>query len=1286
VDPVTLTVFLLLAILAIPLIRYFVWRDRYLALQDRLKRLEEHFSWLKETLLQVAQQVEDLQANKRRKRKPAKAPAIEPVKVQAVEQPKPVVRSEPLVPAFPRTGTEAPAYEEAEPKPAAELETAPSKVSKVPAMPEPPTAVEAAVRKEIPAKRAPSMLRTEAERIGKGLGRLIKGDRDQAADWETIVGRQWLNLVGIVVLVVGMVLLTQQTLLYLGPEGKIGTGALTGLVLLAGGVGLGRHTDYRLLAWTLLGGGWALLYFTAYAAHNIEQAKIIDSPAVAMVCLFVVASGIISHSFTYKSQLLTALAYGLGFLSVTMSPVTIYSLVASLVLAASLVAVLRVLPWHHLVLVGVVGTYINQWRWTAEVAVPWTSVEISSAAASQDFWLSTAIVVMYWVLFVVTSFVRRPVSQKERDIHFITNLLNTVGMLGLIAWQTWQYHHGQLYYLTAPASIAYVCVAYLDRRFEQRLLFLFNATIAVVLFAVSLPLALMDVELPKDWLALYWAAGALVVLYAGAKLKEIIIRVQAYLLFALASLAAWQFNLGGEFAERSPMFWPIVPVVVVVLTGVDDWLQRVKGQKGINPAAAELSWAFAIVATALLALLMWRLVEPGEAGLTWLLVGLALLEAGLATKRHLMRAQGYMLVACGTFAILGINLARVDINTAGFSLSELVLPNWQLCSVAAAALYYWAWRMFRCSGRLMKVENDLNFVPSWAATAILTLLIFRELEWPILAAGWMLLGLVLFAIGWLRETFHLRAQAYVLSAGSFVAAVAINIYELQPNPNGDNLADWAMAGFVAAGLAGIYFTARKNIRSTTDWSPEYNVVVTTSYGATLLSSLILWKELPTDVLAGSWMGLALILFAIGWIITAFHQRVQAYALSLASFAVAVLVNIYGLLPLPTQSHGMPGWAVAGCVTVGLAAIYASTRRLPDVTIGWFVERDVTVNASYGATLLLSLILWKELPSVAVAVAWTVLSLTLFEISCKFGLSSLRYQSHLLMIAVFGRVFMANFTIVDEAFGLSHRILSVTPIIATLYYLRLRILEELPGTSNTKNTGTGATGYGIYVSRLYSYAAAILVVALMRFELGRAYAVLGWAAILPIFYWLGRRQDEFDFRAQSYLLAILTFARSWATSVYLLGSFYGLPERVVTMVPVIAALLAATFMSPRQAVPAFRPGNWATYVDTVSRQFFAQLASTLVPILIFYQLSADYVSMGWAIAALALLGTGFATRERTFRLCGLALFLLTLGKVTLFDLAGVETIYRILSFIVLGVILLLASLAYTRYRKTVERYV
>jgi hypothetical protein len=35
---------------------------------------------------------------------------------------------------------------------------------------------------------------------------------------------------------------------------------------------------------------------------------------------------------------------------------------------------------------------------------------------------------------------------------------------------------------------------------------------------------------------------------------------------------------------------------------------------------------------------------------------------------------------------------------------------------------------------------------------------------------------------------------------------------------------------------------------------------------------------------------------------------------------------------------------------------------------------------------------------------------------------------------------------------------------------------------------------------------------------------------------------------------------------------------------------------------------------------------------------------------------------------------------------VETLYRILSYIVLGILLLLASFAYTRYRETIRRFI
>jgi uncharacterized membrane protein len=39
-----------------------------------------------------------------------------------------------------------------------------------------------------------------------------------------------------------------------------------------------------------------------------------------------------------------------------------------------------------------------------------------------------------------------------------------------------------------------------------------------------------------------------------------------------------------------------------------------------------------------------------------------------------------------------------------------------------------------------------------------------------------------------------------------------------------------------------------------------------------------------------------------------------------------------------------------------------------------------------------------------------------------------------------------------------------------------------------------------------------------------------------------------------------------------------------------------------------------------------------------------------------------------------------------DVSGVDPIYRILSYIGVGLILLLASLLYTRYRSVVEKYV
>ncbi|MCY2930096.1 MAG: DUF2339 domain-containing protein, partial [Planctomycetota bacterium] len=71
------------------------------------------------------------------------------------------------------------------------------------------------------------------------------------------------------------------------------------------------------------------------------------------------------------------------------------------------------------------------------------------------------------------------------------------------------------------------------------------------------------------------------------------------------------------------------------------------------------------------------------------------------------------------------------------------------------------------------------------------------------------------------------------------------------------------------------------------------------------------------------------------------------------------------------------------------------------------------------------------------------------------------------------------------------------------------------------------------------------------------------------------------------------------------------------------------------------------------------------------------SIWWAFYAAAVLVTGFLTRSPAARYFAMALFAVTLGKVFLIDMMHVQTVYRILSFMVLGCLLLAGAWLYSR---------
>ena len=363
-------------------------------------------------------------------------------------------------------------------------------------------------------------------------------------------------------------------------------------------------------------------------------------------------------------------------------------------------------------------------------------------------------------------------------------------------------------------------------------------------------------------------------------------------------------------------------------------------------------------------------------------------------------------------------------------------------------------------------------------------------------------------------------------------------------------------------------------------------------------------------------------------------------------------------------HKGSAWSLGGAALICLAL---SLRLFPGVKAliseearGW--SRDL--NAAAGTLFTLTLA-WVMLPPPLVALAWAAVGMILLEVGFTFSMARFRLLGNITATAVFGRLFLANFTDLGNTWRISHRLLTVAPIVASQYFAwwRYRSSDADPQEK--------------LVARAYLWAPAILLVGLMRFELGRSLAVLGWALLVLVLYRTGLAQKISDLRWQ-------TLSDCDSDFLALLGYqflYSGEPggdsrRRLLTGAVVIASFLLRSSCF-RHAKRAGRERH--------ARTFYSLLASVLLAVLLYYEVSGGVLTMAWGSEGLVLLAAGFPLRDRLQRLSGLFLFMVCVLKLFLYDLRTLEMFSRILSFIVLGAILIAVSWIYTRFRDRIQRY-
>lgn len=586
------------------------------------------------------------------------------------------------------------------------------------------------------------------------------------------------------------------------------------------------------------------------------------------------------------------------------------------------------------------------------------------------------------------------------------------------------------------------------------------------------------------------------------------------------------------------------------------------------------------------------------------------------------------------------------------SISGWNLKAWTPATALSGLLFY-----------VNRVLRRSDTFYGYAGSAVVALIIGFESPQRFLGPAWLALAAVLFTLGWLRRLHDFRIQGYLAAALGLGATVE---YQASIAFGGEPPLRHPWISLACAALlsyAGIICGLRSAADRLEDWERTL-LRRFGSWAATGALVALAWRLLPDAYLGLGWMAVALLLLEFGLRQIPEDFRRQSY---LVGGAGAFRVLFFNLIPVANVGPLASRLTIAGAALLAYA-MAARIYRTRAEAVSAQERANVFDFSSAIGTLFVLAATWALLPAVAIGPAWAVISLLLVECGLALDVPSLRLQGHIAAAFSVGRLFFANFIGLGRLGFVSHRILTVVPVVCSEYYQ----------WSRHSTVRQRLQSWELPVARIYLYGAAGLAVVLMRFELGRVLTVTGWAAFALGLVVLGHRWNNQDLRWQSYGLAALVFWRSWTTNFYAPDSFAGVSGRVLTGAFVIACFYAAQLLTPRKAAS---PRS----VERYARLFFSVMATVLLAALLFYEVSGSMLTVAWGLEGVALLVAGFPLSDRVLRISGLTLFLVCVLKLFVWDLRHLETLYRILSFIVLGFMLVSVSWIYTRFREQLQRY-
>ena len=1006
---------------------------------------------------------------------------------------------------------------------------------------------------------------------------------------EEILGTNWLNKLGIVLVVFGVALFGVYELGQLGPAGKVGLSLVVSLAFLGGGIFAEKNNRYRLLGHTLIGGGWALLFFTTYAVNHVQAMRVMSSESTDLILMLAVALAMVVHTLRYRSQVVTGLAFLLAYGTVALSNDNVYSLSSGVILAIGLVSIVIKMGWFELEVFGILSSYGNHIYWLYRLL----GAGGAQGHAFPEYQASTAILFFYWIVYRISYVVRKPKSTQAGHASTIAALLNTLlqpehvstmaallNTLLLLGTMKFQSVHPELAFVAlliiGAVEFSIGQLPMIKRRRE--------AFVVLTVLGAALMVAAVPFRGSSNNPVILWLIGAEVLLAAGVMVSEVVFRRLGLFIGLVVGLHLIAIDFQELMVARRASEGVLVAGgSIFALCAFVFYLNVLfVGQRWraffVDPPDSPVLAVHSYVGGFAAASAAWALLAGDWTALGFAGIMLTLAVLGRKLKSVHLQVQYGILGLLALYRVAVVNLHSEVAQYTHVQNRLITLP------LLAGAFYLTA--KWAATGQDEANQRFFRGLFAFAGTGLITALIYYEVPelWQPLAA--IAFAVLLLEIGQRIGYSVLAWHAHLL--GVLAALAAVNT-----DPSGlQRWHDIPLHAFTALPVvAGAYWMARRiNL-------PNQSHVtlgrILYSWAGTGMMAWVLYEAIPAPWIAGSWIIFAI---ALTWVMRQIGYRQlgwQANALAACSVVRAYTFNLEMEQPV---WHGIS----LRLVTISLVAagLYFLSRQSSPRDSEF--RRPVAYLHTFAATALLALLAWAEAPSGWLAAVWAVFALVLALVDQRFELEDLGWQAHVLAALTMGRSVTVNLYVTDTWHGISVRLLSLA-IVAVVSYTLSRVIR-MPARLREQE-----------FHHVYSWAASAIVSLLLWYELQPLSVAVGWAVFGLVLFEYGLWRKTRQFRFQAYVALSASFGRIFFANLTADngGQFWG--PRLYTVLPITLILffVYAQLGPEEQAAKDDRSLRFDTLL--------AYLGTGSIIALLYFQFANEWLVTAWAIVVFALFG-------------------------------------------------------------------